>query len=141
MDTETDMKDPESLKNFTKDYVTLEEEEEWVKEPSEEGKDAISKMKTPKSQKERTIRTLQDPQGLINATNFDVDEKYKELIAKEEGYLRCTVCEKTMVHQGSMKRHLETHLTGLSYNCQHCGDTFRSRNILKHHNLLKHKNI
>ena len=136
MGTETDIKDPESPNNITKDFG---EEEEWLKEPAEAGKCAITKMNTPKSINERTIRTFQNPQQLINASNSDVDEKFKELIAKEEGYLRCTVCEKTMVHQGSMKRHLETHLTGLSYNCQHCGDTFRSRNTLKHHNFLKHK--
>ena len=139
MGTDTDIQDPDSKNK--KEYITMEEEEEWVKEPAEAGKGAITKMNTPKSVKERTIRTFQDPQQLINASNSDVDEKYKELVAKEEGYLRCTVCEKTMVHQGSMKRHLETHLTGLSYNCQHCGDTFRSRNTLKHHNFLKHKNL
>ena len=55
---------------------------------------------------------------------------------------RCTVCEKTMTqtHRGSMKRHLEAHLSGLSYGCNLCGKTFRLSITLANHKSLAHGN-
>ena len=41
--------------------------------------------------------------------------QFKELILKEDKLYRCTVCNKTMPHRSNMKKHLETHLSGLSY--------------------------
>ena len=83
--------------------------------------------------KERALKVLQDPSQMIDASNADVNQMYQELIVKEGGQFRCTVCEKSMGHMGSMTRHVETHMTGLSFDCKHCGETFRSRHILKHH--------
>ena len=37
-----------------------------------------------------------------------------------------------------MKRHIETHLEGLSYPCQVCGKTFRSRNSFNTHKVTFH---
>ena len=59
-------------------------------------------------------------------SNEELNSKFDELVVKEGTVYRCTVCAKSMTHRGSMKRHVETHLTGLSYDCQHCGKTFRS---------------
>ena len=60
--------------------------------------------------------------------------KFEELIVLEEDKMyRCTVCERRMSHRGSMKRHLETHLTGLSYDCPNCGKNFRYSNSLNNH--------
>ena len=70
--------------------------------------------------------------------HVDVTQMYQELIMNEDGQFRCTVCGKTMGHKANMERHVETHMTGLSYDCKHCGETFRSRNILKLH-YQKHK--
>ena len=66
----------------------------------------------------------------------EVEKKFVELIEKEEdGLYRCTVCEKKNKHRTGMKRHLETHLSGLSYDCSQCGNSFRSSSALRsHHN-------
>ena len=69
----------------------------------------------------------------IEAQNSEVHEKFEELVVKENGLWRCTVCDKTMKVGRDMRRHLETHLEGLSYDCQHCGKTFRSVNALRQH--------
>ena len=69
----------------------------------------------------------------IEAQNSEVHEKFEELVVKENGLWRCTVCDKTMKLRKDMRRHLETHLEGLSYDCQHCGKTFRSVNALRQH--------
>ena len=83
-------------------------------------------------------RSLKVHDESIEASNNEVEEKFQELIVVCDKIFRCTVCEKTMTHRGSMKRHLETHLTGLSYDCNLCGKTFRSSNILANHKSLSH---
>ena len=97
-----------------------------------------SQSYAPKAKKEMAIRLIKDPSEMIDASNVDVNQMYQELIVKEEGNFRCTVCGRTMGHKASMERHVETHMTGLCYDCKYCGETFRSRMILKHH-VRKHK--
>ena len=73
----------------------------------------------------------------FEANNSEVKSRYEELIVRENSLLRCTVCEKVMKYPADMKRHLETHLTGLSYDCQFCGKIFRSVNAHRQH-ISKH---
>ena len=70
----------------------------------------------------------------FEANNSEVESKFEELVVGENNMLRCTVCQKEMKKPSDMKRHLETHLTGLSYDYQYCGKTFRSVNA--HRNTL-----
>ena len=64
----------------------------------------------------------------------EIDQKFAELIEREEsGFHRCTVCEKKIRNRADMKRHLETHLSGLSYDCSQCGKNFRSSSALRKH--------
>ena len=88
---------------------------------------------SPKPQKERALRVIQDSSEMIDASNKDIKQLYQDLIFVKEGNFKCTVCEKTMGHKGSMERHVETHMTGLSYDCKHCGEKIRSREALKNH--------
>ena len=81
----------------------------------------------------RTEQSLKVCDETLNATNSEVEGKFEELIVKEGNLFRCTMCDRTMTHKGSMKRHLETHLTGLNYNCQLCDQTFRSSMSLSNH--------
>ena len=70
-----------------------------------------------------------------------IDAKIAEKMLKEnDGTFSCLLCGKSGVkHKGDMKKHVETHLEGLSFPCQHCGKTFRSRNALHIHNTRQHK--
>ena len=87
--------------------------------------------------KDRSLKLLDES---IVSSNSEVEEKFNELIVIGDKMFRCTVCEKTMTHRGSMKRHLETHLSGLSYSCNLCGKTFRLSNTLANHKSLAHGN-
>ena len=87
--------------------------------------------------KDRSLKLLDES---ILSSNGEVEEKFQELIVIGDKMFRCTVCEKTMTHRGSMKRHLETHLSGLSYSCNLCGKTFRLSNTLANHKSLAHGN-
>jgi len=111
----------------SQDYQT----EEVYAEPPK-----VQKQKTPII-KERALKVLSES---FEASASEVDSKFQELVVQEEDKnYRCTVCEKRMSHKTNMKKHLETHMTGLSYDCQHCGKTFRSSNLLNVHKSSKHK--
>ena len=120
------------------DYVQKNEEEGDLYQEESFRENTISKIIPKPKKKERSVRVIQDPSHMIDASNVDVTQMYQELIMNEDGQFRCTVCGKTMGHKANMERHVETHMTGLSYDCKHCGETFRSRNILKLH-YQKHK--
>ena len=66
----------------------------------------------------------------INPMNAESEEKFNELVVKENGLYQCTVCQKTFGHKTKMRLHVETHMSGLSYDCHLCGQQFRSRNSL-----------
>ena len=89
---------------------------------------------TLKPKKERAPRIIKD----FSHMNVDIQQVYRKLILKEDGIFKCIVCEKTMGHKASMERHVEIHVTGLSYDCKHCGETLRTRDALKNH-IRKHK--
>ena len=69
----------------------------------------------------------------INPMNAESEEKFNELVVRENGLYSCTVCQKTFGHKTKMRLHVETHMTGLSYDCHLCGQNFRSRNSLNSH--------
>ena len=45
----------------------------------------------------------------------------------------CKACNKTAKQSGDIRRHAEIHIEGLSFPCQACGDSFRSRQALHCH--------
>ena len=74
----------------------------------------------------------------FEASNSEVQNKFQELIVKENDTYRCTVCEKTQSHKTKMRLHLESHLTGLSYDCPTCGKNFRLKQSLNMYMSNKH---
>ena len=71
----------------------------------------------------------------------ELDEKIQEMMVVDKmlGIFTCTVCDKTTKHRNDMKRHIETHIDGLSFPCSKCDKTFRSRNNLYKHKFRYHK--
>ena len=83
--------------------------------------------------------SLKPMNQIFEANNAEIDEKFAELIEKEDnGPYRCTVCERKTKDKRDMKRHLETHLSGLSYTCSQCSKSFRSSNSLRMHDIRNH---
>ena len=70
-----------------------------------------------------------------------IDAKIAEKMLKEnDGTFSCLLCGKFGVKQrAQIKYHVETHLEGLSFPCQHCSKTFRSRNALHIHKNRQHR--
>ena len=96
------------------------------------------------SVQEEKERVVKEQSMIVNNQNFEanndeIDDKFAELIEREiGGPYRCTVCEKKIKDKRDMKRHLETHLSGLSYNCSPCSKSFRSSSALRRHNSRNH---
>ena len=111
-------------------YHQFEEIHEAIVDPA---------AKAPSSKKqERSLRVYNET---FEANNSEVEKKFIELIVKENKMYRCTVCDKTQTDKTKMRLHLETHLTGLSYDCPTCGKNFRSRNAFNTHISREHNKV
>ena len=66
-----------------------------------------------------------------------------EKVDDGENSWRCTVCQKetrgNRAARDNMKRHIETHIEGLSYPCNLCGKISRSSSALNMHVFRHHK--
>ena len=69
-----------------------------------------------------------------------VDDAIQEHLGKEDGVYFCRVCDYSRKERKDVKKHIETHIEGLSYSCSLCEKTFRSRSSLNRHNSKDHKN-
>ena len=98
---------------------------------------------TPISNSENKVYStrINEPIGTIALTD-NVDELVKQYLEKcPDGY-RCTFCGKICTGKASKldaRRHIETHIDGLSYECSMCNKTFRSSSSLRNHKYLYHK--
>ena len=86
--------------------------------------------------KDRSMKVMNQS---FEANNSEIDSKFDELVLRENNTWRCTVCEKTSNSKFNIKRHLEIHLSGLSYDCHICGKNLRSSNALQLHKSRMHK--
>ena len=87
---------------------------------------------------EKNNKTVAIVQGETNEE--DLKQMKKDMIAKENGSYRCTVCQRVMKDYGNSLKHVEKHIEGLSFNCQHCEKQFRSKNCLYRHSSIYHRN-
>ena len=94
------------------------------------------KENKPRYEEKRSIRPV-NPISVANVAKND--KKFAELIeVEEDGIYRCSVCEKKIWNKKDMKRHLETHLSKLSYSCSECGKGFKSSDALRQHVIKIH---
>jgi len=61
----------------------------------------------------------------------ELDQKIKSMIDVIDGVFTCKVCGKTAKLKTNLNNHIETHIEGLSFPCQQCEKTFRSRVFFK----------
>lgn len=101
-----------------------------------------SRNKQPKVENERAVVNgniipLNPHSEVLTEINHQIDEHIEKAL---DGTYICKLCgKKTGVNKTHIRNHIETHLDGLSFNCQHCGKAFRSRNSLSKHISVYHK--
>ena len=95
--------------------------------------------------KKKVLKNIVVP---ISSTDVnDVRKTVQQYIETDSnGKSKCTICGKEAVGnhhpttaRQSLENHIETHLEGLSFPCQLCGKTFRSRNSVNVHRTRNHK--
>ena len=79
-------------------------------------------------------------ESMVLTNNFDeqVHQYFEEC---SDGTCRCSFCGKVFrghSRRNDTKRHIETHIEGLSYDCQLCDKTLRSYNALRNHKSKYH---
>ena len=81
-----------------------------------------------------------DNEKVVALTDMaEVDEKIQQLMEKRDGTFHCKACYYSTKWNTNIKEHVEKHIDGLSYPCQFCDKTFRSRNSLRVHKHNFHK--
>ena len=68
-----------------------------------------------------------------------LDQKIYNMI-ENGGYdkKKCKICEKISIGLSQAWTHAETHIYGLSFPCELCHKSFRTRDSLRHHNKKLH---
>ena len=71
----------------------------------------------------------------INSSNIDAKAAVDDIVMKVEDGWQCRTCGRKSSSKSSsdIRRHAETHIEGLSFECTICGKSFRSRVVLKNH--------
>ena len=98
-------------------------------------------LKSPKKLKPLHEKIDVHPNTLVNQLSSidDVKAAVDELLERDGELWICKTCEKSSRDKSNMKKHVEIHIEGLSFECQLCGQTFRSRDILSNHKKRFHK--
>jgi len=83
---------------------------------------------------------------IANSDTFDtieeLDQKISEHIEKsEDGKWKCNICDKKLRFRSHAKEHVEIHFDNLSFPCQLCGVTVRSRNAMRSHIYSSHSKV
>ena len=130
MEDSNETKQDENEEKIENTLIDPENQPEWQK-PQQKKRTTMT----------REIETCEDKVILPMSSNdmAEVNEKINQSFEKvaSEVY-KCLLCDKVSKKSIDIKRHVETHLEGLSYPCQQCGKTFRSKNSLSSHVPHKH---
>ena len=138
---EDDTDHDKERKRFVKQDVTKEEEDvgdmvddivddkEERKEKEEEDMEELSE-ELQSSNLEKAVENSLSPSLKVESfSKEEVEQKIVENIERlESGGYSCRVCGKTSSGKSArtiLRQHVETHLEGLSYPCQHCEKTLR----------------
>ena len=80
---------------------------------------------------------------IISVQSSDVeelDQKIEDLMEKQsDGKYQCTTCGKISSQKSNAREHAETHIDGLSFPCQYCNKSFRSRKGLRYQHKCQHR--
>ena len=70
------------------------------------------------------------------------NEKLKEvetLLGQEGDLWKCKTCGKTFSNKSRLRQHVEIHVKGLSYQCNHCSKLCPNQKSLNNHLQETHK--
>ena len=99
--------------------------------------------------KENSRNIIDKADSCINGNQKEIDREVdKHIETSNDGNMKCTFCgkvdnvngkSKPSTRRTNMRCHVESHLEGISYQCQFCEMTFTSRKACSMHKSRKHK--
>ena len=129
-----------SFNNQKQDPDTKYKTHKLNNDDDNEVKDIIIEEKIP-----RKGMNIKPSQNRIVATSVnsmtmsEADDRVLELIERGDGMNYCKVCDFKSNRISNLKEHVETHIEGLSYSCQWCDKTFRSKTAHRIHYSRYHR--
>ena len=114
---------------------------ETIEDTANDDVTEISRKNSKPLKTEKDLRRLSTSTLVVNNSNIEeINQQLSEYIIRgEDGGYSCGYCGKVGTHLGHLKNHVETHMEGLSFPCQSCDKTFRSRNSLNFHKSKYHR--
>ena len=138
---------------MTEEHEQLQDESHWEdiksnKVSRQESPPVESKLRVP-FKNPRTNRTSTVKIIALIGDNLNEEEHRQRLneqmCINPDRSVSCKVCGKNIVSTNignakqKMRGHIETHMEGLSYPCQHCEKIFRSKNAYVCHKRRSHR--
>ena len=124
---------------------TMEEQQESTDYAGNELNESFPDGESYLKEEELSLITVSQKAYPVQNQNSD-SNKYKKEIYNYDAYFtscengwKCNTCGKTATLKKNMKVHVEIHMEGLSFPCQLCSQSFRSRNQLNNHKTSVHK--
>ena len=133
--------DDENHEDVSQDNI-IQDPSPLVKDENLIHSSRIARKRNPEKYDERMSRK---EICLNNSNQQEIDRKVDEYIETcEDGSMKCSFCGKVDNCKKSngkqnLRNHVETHIEGISYQCQFCEMTFRSRNSYGAHKSRVHK--
>ena len=128
------------------DFVAMESEVYAKEENNETVETPNVAKRAHKPIKSKEIATVDKKIIASISVSEDVRRTVQQYIETDnDGKSKCSICGKEAVGKdrgvarSNLENHIETHLDGLSFPCQLCGKTFRSRNSVNVHRTRNHK--
>ena len=94
-------------------------------------------------QRTQNARPTTSDVAKTNVTSLNpeqIEERIKALYEKIDGAWRCLACDYSTTNgSGNVRKHVETHIIGLSYSCSLCNKEFRLKDSLNKHKYNVHK--
>ena len=86
------------------------------------------------NEKKQIIPQKQHKSNENSTSNMEAKEAVDQLVIKNSrNNYECKACGKIGVRSSDMRKHVELHITGLSFECNVCGSTFNNRMNLNAH--------
>ena len=74
---------------------------------------------------------------IFNSSEFSsidaLDQSIQSMVSSQNGYYCCNECNYASKHPGHVREHAERHISGLSFLCQHCERTMKTRHAFRSH--------
>ena len=128
------------LNNLT-EFSDLHLNETFVKNQHHNENKCSDKEENKTSKQEKSVTDFQDnfsDDENLKHLNYEADiqaESFmeKSMDSKDRTMWQCKECNKLSRNKGNLKKHVEIHMSGLSYSCRNCDKTFKTRNLLSVH--------